>query len=188
MLSFLLAFLMVVRVFVCPQPHRHCPRIACPSPTAWGAQAEAVPTSLGCVGSVVLGPAATTLVPLGRSAHHCEPRHRRRLASRRFQLYWRWRSRRRGSQQRISEEICVLIRRLAQGSPDWGAPKIHGELQTLGFAVSERSVARYLHRIVRRGDPAKKGLAFLRNQREAIVGSDLFTCQRRRSECCIAFS
>jgi hypothetical protein len=51
-----------------PHPRRHRPRSACPSPTAWSAQAEAVPTSLGCVGSVVLGPAATTLVALGRSA------------------------------------------------------------------------------------------------------------------------
>jgi len=81
-----------------------------------------------------------------------------------FRLYWRWRSRQRGGRQRISEEIRVLIRRLAQENPDWGAPKIHGELQTLGFAVSKRSVARYLRRIVRRGDPGKKWLAFLPSQ------------------------
>jgi hypothetical protein len=33
---------------------------------------------------------------------------------------------------------------LADENPDWDAPKIHGELQKLGFVVSERSVARYL--------------------------------------------
>jgi hypothetical protein len=44
-----------------------------------------------------------------------------------FRLYWRWRSRQRGGRPRISEEIRVLIRRLAQENPDWGAPKIHGE-------------------------------------------------------------
>ena len=92
-----------------------------------------------------------------------------------FRLYWRWRSRRRGGRPRITEEIRVLIRRLAQENPDWGAPKIHGELQKLGFTASERSVARYLRRMVRRGDPGKKWLAFLRNHREAIVGLDLFT-------------
>jgi hypothetical protein len=58
-----------------------------------------------------------------------------------FRLYWRWRSRPRG-RPKISGEIRVLIRRLAEGNPDWGAPKIHGELQKLGFVVSERSVAR----------------------------------------------
>jgi hypothetical protein len=30
------------------------------------------------------------------------------------------------------------------GEPLWGAPRIHGELRTLGFAVSERTVSRLL--------------------------------------------
>jgi putative transposase len=92
-----------------------------------------------------------------------------------FRLYWRWKSRPLGGRPRITEEIRVLIRRLAQENSDWGAPKIHGELQKLGFVLSERTVARYLRRIQRRGDPAKKWLAFLRNHREAIVAFDLFT-------------
>src|SRR5215813_10274090 len=92
-----------------------------------------------------------------------------------FRLYWRWKSRPRGGRPRISEEIRVLIRRLAQENSGWGAPKIHGELQKLGFVLSERTAARYLRRIQRRGDPAKKWLAFLRNHREAIVALDLFT-------------
>src|SRR5262245_14224630 len=50
-------------------------------------------------------------------------------------------------------ELRDLIGRLAQENPDWGAPKIHTELQTLGFKIAERSVARYLRRTVRRGDP-----------------------------------
>ena len=54
-------------------------------------------------------------------------------------------------------------------------PKIHGELQKLGFVISERSVARYLRRIRRRGDPGKRWLAFLQNHREAIVAFDFFT-------------
>jgi hypothetical protein len=92
-----------------------------------------------------------------------------------FRLYWRWKSRPHGGRPRITEEVRVLIRRLAQENSDWGAPKIHGELQKLGFVISERTVARYLRRIQRRGDPAKKWLAFLHNHREAIVALDLFT-------------
>jgi hypothetical protein len=92
-----------------------------------------------------------------------------------FRLYWRWRSRPRGGRPRVTEEIRALIRRLAQENADWGAPKIHGELQKLGFVVSERTVARYLRRIQRRGDPGQKWLAFLRNHREAIVAFDFFT-------------
>jgi hypothetical protein len=37
----------------------------------------------------------------------------------------------------------------------WGAPKIHGELLKLGFEGSERTVARYLHRLRRRADPSQ---------------------------------
>jgi putative transposase len=81
----------------------------------------------------------------------------------------------RGGRPKITDEIRVLIRRLAEEDPDWGAPKIHGELQKLGFVVSERSVARYLRRIRRLGDPAKRWLAFLQNHREVIAAFDFFT-------------
>ena len=92
-----------------------------------------------------------------------------------FRLYWRWRSRPRGGRPKITDEIRGLIRRLAEENPDWGAPKIHGELQKLGFVVSERSVARYLRRIRRRGDPGQRWLSFLQNHREVIAAFDFFT-------------
>jgi len=68
-----------------------------------------------------------------------------------------------------------LIARLAEENPDWGAPKIHGELQKLGLTIAERTVARYLHGIVRRGDPKQKWLVFLQNHREIIAAMDFFT-------------
>lgn len=92
-----------------------------------------------------------------------------------FRLYWRWRSRSRGGRPKITEQIRVLIRRLAEENPDWGAPKIHGELLKLGLVVSERTVARYLRRVQRRGDPGKRWLTFLQNHREVIVAMDFFT-------------
>jgi transposase InsO family protein len=92
-----------------------------------------------------------------------------------FRLYWRWRSRPRGGRPGINVEIRVLIRRLTDENPQWGAPKIHGELQKLGFFVSERTVARYLRRLHRCGNKAKRWLAFLQNHREAIVAFDFFT-------------
>jgi transposase InsO family protein len=64
---------------------------------------------------------------------------------------------------------------LARENAGWGAPRIHGELLKLGFVVSERTVARYLRRLRRRGDPNKRWLTFLRNHREAIVAFDFFT-------------
>ena len=90
-----------------------------------------------------------------------------------FRLYWRWRSR--GGRPRITQELRDLIVRLADENPDWGAPKIHGELQHLGFTITERTVARYLCRIRRRGDPERKWLAFLQNHREVLAAMDFFT-------------
>lgn len=92
-----------------------------------------------------------------------------------FRLYWHWRSRPRGGRPKVSEEVRTLIRGMAAENADWGAPKIHGELLKLGFEVSERTVARYLQRLRRRGDPAKHWLAFLANHREVIVALDFFT-------------
>ena len=68
-----------------------------------------------------------------------------------------------------------MIRRLAKENADWGAPKIHGELRKLGFVVSERTVARYLARLQRRGNPGESWLTFLQNHREVIVALDFFT-------------
>ena len=104
-----------------------------------------------------------------------------------FRPYWRWKSRPRGGRTRIAEEIRLLIRRLAQENPDLGAPKIHGELQKLGFAVSERAIVRYLRRIQRRGDPGQKWLAFVATTGRLLSPSTFSPCRRRRSGCCTAF-
>ena len=87
-----------------------------------------------------------------------------------FRLFWRWRTRARGGRPKTTAEIHTLIRQLAQENSTWGAPKIHGELLKSGFAVSERTVARYPRRIRRRGDPGKRWLTFLTNHREMIAG------------------
>jgi hypothetical protein len=41
-------------------------------------------------------------------------------------------------------ELRALIRRMSMENPLWGAPRIHGELLKLGFAVAQSSVARYM--------------------------------------------
>ena len=92
-----------------------------------------------------------------------------------FRRYWGWRSRPRGGRPKLNEEIRALIRRMLVENSSWGAPKIHGELRKLGLQVSERTVARYLQRLRRRGDPAQHWLAFLANHREVIVAFDFFT-------------
>jgi putative transposase len=60
-------------------------------------------------------------------------------------------------------------------NPTWGAPRIHGELFMLGFALSERTISRWMKRAPRNTDRAKRWLSFLRNHREAIAAMDFFT-------------
>jgi transposase InsO family protein len=57
----------------------------------------------------------------------------------------------------------------------WGAPRIHGELQKLGFDVSERTVSKYIPRRPPHPDAVKRWMAFLRNHRDVITGVDFFT-------------
>ena len=92
-----------------------------------------------------------------------------------FRLFWKWRSRAPGGRPKTTAEIRLLIRRLAEENSTWGAPKIHGELQKLGWVVSERTVARYLRGVRRRGDSGQKWLTFLTNHREMITALDFFT-------------
>ena len=90
-------------------------------------------------------------------------------------LFWKWQSRAPAGRPKTTAEIRALIRRLAEENATWGAPKIHGELQKLGFAISERTVAPNLQRVGRRGDSRKAWLTFLRNHREVIAAFDFFT-------------
>ena len=55
------------------------------------------------------------------------------------------------------------------------ALEIQATRRQADFVVSERTVARYLRRLHRRGNGAKQWLAFLQNHREAIVAFDFFT-------------
>src|SRR5271154_6352291 len=94
-----------------------------------------------------------------------------------FRLYWTWVSRisQVGGRKRVSKEVRALIFRMVAENPNWGAPRIHGELLKLGFDLSERSVSRWVRRAPRDPDPAKRWLTFLWNHREAIAAMDFFT-------------
>jgi hypothetical protein len=41
-------------------------------------------------------------------------------------------------------DVRSLIQKMHRANPLWGAPRIHGELRTLGVDVSERTVSRLL--------------------------------------------
>ena len=53
-----------------------------------------------------------------------------------FRAYWRRKSRGWAGRPRVSLELRELIRRMSKENPLWGAPRIHGELLKLGFAIA----------------------------------------------------
>jgi transposase InsO family protein len=107
-----------------------------------------------------------------RRARHRPPRDGTALASCRFPLVWRWKSRRRSGRPNVPAEVRQLIREMSIANPLWGAPRVHGELSKLGIDVGQTSVAKYMVR--RRGLPSQGWKAFLRNHADGIAAMDLF--------------
>jgi len=89
-----------------------------------------------------------------------------------FRLYWRWKSRHAQGRPSVSREVIELIHRMSLANPRWGAPRIHGELQKLGFELSESTVAKYMVR--HRRPPSQTWRTFLANHAKNLVSSDFF--------------
>ncbi|SRR6266508_1611424 len=90
-----------------------------------------------------------------------------------FRRYWRWKSRNPGGRPRIDAGLRALIRRMSKENWLWGAPRIHGELLKLGFAVAQSTVAKYIARTD--GSPSgQRWGTFVRNHMPHIAAMDLF--------------
>jgi putative transposase len=78
----------------------------------------------------------------------------------------------------VNAEIKALLTRIAAAKPLWGAPRIHGELLTLGIDVAERTVSRLLPK--RRTPPSQSWRTFLANHVRDLVSLDFFTVPTAR--------
>jgi hypothetical protein len=95
-----------------------------------------------------------------------------------FRRYWRCKSRNLGGRPQISADLRALIRRMSVENVLWGAPRIHGELLKLGFAVAQSTVAKYM---AKKGDPFGQSWGtFLRNHMPHIAAMDLFVVPDRQ--------
>jgi transposase InsO family protein len=93
-----------------------------------------------------------------------------------FKLYWTWKSRKRGpGRPKISIEIRRLIKAMANENPTWGAPRIHGELLTLGIEIDETTVSNYLKRFRTGKPPSQAWRTFLKNHMHNTFAIDFFT-------------
>jgi transposase InsO family protein len=86
---------------------------------------------------------------------------------------WTQRSTRPNGRPPVTREIRALVREMATANPLWGAPRIHGELRTLGVDVSERTVSRLLTRRPR--PPSQTWRTFLTNHLASAASMDFFT-------------
>jgi len=90
-----------------------------------------------------------------------------------FRRHWRWKSRNLGGRPPIDAGLRALIRRMSIENMLWGAPRIHGELLKLGFAVAQSTVAKYMASTDGRPCGQSWG-TFLRNHLPQIAAMDLF--------------
>ena len=91
-----------------------------------------------------------------------------------FALDGRWRSGQpRLGRPPIPGDVRALIQKMHRANPFWGAPHIHGELQKLGIAISETTVAKYLGR--RPSSPSPTWRTFLRTHLSQCASMDFFT-------------
>ena len=95
-----------------------------------------------------------------------------------WRTYWRRRSSRRGKPGRrpIAPELRALISRMAIENRLWGQRRIRAELARLGFKVSARTVAKYMHRAHCRG-PSSRWRSFLREHASTVWACDFFCVQ-----------
>src|SRR5262249_20812291 len=89
-----------------------------------------------------------------------------------FRRYWHWKSRNPGGGPPVRADLRALIRRMSMENVLWGAPRIHGELLKLGFAVAQSTVARYMAQ--NRDPSAQRWSTFLRNHAPHVAAMDLF--------------
>ncbi len=91
-----------------------------------------------------------------------------------FGLFWTWTiRRRRPGRPAVPADVRSSIRAMSSDNPNWGAPRIHGELLKLGIALGESSVSKYIVR--HRKPPSQVWRTFLDNHVKAMISVDFFT-------------
>ena len=91
-----------------------------------------------------------------------------------FKFYWIWKSRPKVGRPKISREVIALIKQMANENSEWGTPRIHGELQKLGFDISESTVQRYMPKKGKR-TTGQNWKSFLKNHSQEIISIDFLT-------------
>ncbi len=102
-----------------------------------------------------------------------QPRTVTQWQQRRFRDHWRRLSQsRKPGRPKVPIEVRDLIRRISKANPDWGSPRIVGELGKLGIEVAQSTVDKY--RVPLNHPPSPSWRAFLKNHVKDLVSIDFF--------------
>jgi len=93
--------------------------------------------------------------------------------SRCFFFYWRARTQRGFVPRKVKGELLRLIFQMANENTGWGAARIQGELQKLGYKIGNRTVQEWLARFPPR-PPGPSWRAFLRAHMHDTAAIDMF--------------
>jgi hypothetical protein len=88
-----------------------------------------------------------------------------------FRLFWKWKSRSETGRPKNPQAQIDLIRQMANDNPLWGAPRIDGEMLTLGFDLSEATVQPNMPKRPQR-TTRQRWKTFLKNHSAQIVSVD----------------
>ena len=94
---------------------------------------------------------------------------------------WTYNPTGRNGRPRIDQELERLVVRFAQENPDWGYDRIEGELEKLGYTISDEGIANILRRHnippspEREGSPSWRHL--MAHYKDQILACDFFTVE-----------
>jgi len=91
-----------------------------------------------------------------------------------YEIFWKWKSRRKTGRPKIDPAIITLIHQMAREN-GWGAPQIHGRLLKLGFVISESTVSNYMPKLAPTEKQQQSWRTFLKNHMHNTVSIDFIT-------------
>jgi transposase InsO family protein len=72
----------------------------------------------------------------------------------------------------LTDDIVLLIKRIAKENRTWGAERIRGELLKLGVHFSKSTIQKYIYEVSKPGSPKQSWGTFLRNHASEIWACD----------------
>jgi len=96
------------------------------------------------------------------------------MAQVRFSSFLAMEERGGGGRPVMNMEVIILIKKMANENPLWGAPRIHSELLKLGYKISESTVQRYMPKKRTRNN-GQNWKTFLKNHSKDIISIDFLT-------------